>query len=126
MHKKFMRKKEKMRREKSRLEGEGEDHNYPKKRKERKEKTKKKREKRRQPGEGCAWYRVEAHRMRRWDGVGRMGWAGRARGWAGLGVYSSYSRLMSNMMRVKYNQLKHGYCTKILVETSLIVIIIDI
>lgn len=83
MHKKFMRKKEKMRREKSRLEGEGEDHNYPKKRKERKEKTKKKEREKMPTGGGV---RVVPSRGAQdetvgWYGPDGLGWEGEGLGW---------------------------------------------
>lgn len=58
----------------------------------------------------------------------RLDWAGRERGWVGMSMYISYSRLKSNWIRATYNQLKnyhkHGWCIKIPIETYLIFIIV--
>lgn len=38
---------------------------------------------------------------------GRLDRAGRERGWVGMSMYISYSRLKSNWIRATYNQLKN-------------------
>ena len=76
------------------LEG-GDDQDYWEK-----NKTKKGEEKKTSIGGAC--------KMGKRNGVGRLGWAGRERGWARIGVYNCYSRHTLNWIWTIYNQLKHG------------------